>query len=328
MLQRRLQSEDMRRAAWALGLVLAIAAGAAEARHHAQKAQHPDFSGAWSDASLTYMERSEAFKTLTITEAQAADYEKKHRGKPPEAPPGEDEVGGLQSEWWETDVGLGRVRGQIRTSWIVAPADGHRPVTAAAKAFGKARRARNKVDFDNPEDRNAGERCIDDLGAGPPLDNGGFADNFQFVQTGDQLIIFAEWMSTFRIVRIGDTHHPPADIRLPGGDSIAHWEGDTLVIETTNFLPRDVDAPNGDRSADMRVIERLSRVSQSELLYTYAVTNPARYSQTWQAEMPLHTLKGQIYEFACHEGNYGMANILAAARRLEGKTIDGVGMGK
>jgi hypothetical protein len=263
------------------------------------------------------MERDDAFKALTATEAEAAAYEKKHRGQPPEVPPGEDDVGGAQAEWWETDVGLARIRGQIRTSWIVAPADGKRPTTAEAQALSKARRERRKVATDNPEDRTDGERCIDDTRAGPPLDNGAQNDNYQFVQTGDRLAIEGEWMHEVRVVRIGDRRHPPANIRLPTGDSIGWWDGDTLVIETTNFLSRDVDAPNGDPKADMKVIERLTRVSPGELLYSYAVTNPARFSQTWQAEMPLHAAKGPIYEYACHEGNYGLRNILAGARRQD-----------
>jgi hypothetical protein len=299
------------------GVAAAVAAGPVAARSHVKPAHRPDFTGLWSNASLTSMERDDAFKTLTITEAQAAAYEKAHRGKPPEAPPGEDDVGGGQSEWWETDVGLARVRGQIRTSWIVAPADGKRPMTPAAKAFSKARHERRKTDFDNPEGRDASERCVDDTGAGPPLDNGGYNDNFQIVQTGDLMVIRGEWMGAYRIVRIGDARHPPADVRLPGGDSIARWDGDTLVIETTNFLPRDVDAPSGDTRADMKVIERLSRASADTLTYGYSVTNPARFSQTWLAEMPLRATKGPIYEYACHEGNYGLVNMLAGARRQE-----------
>lgn len=303
----------MRAAAGCCGLILAMAAGPAAARGPAP-AKHPDLSGLWSTASLTSEERDDAFKTLTVSEADAAAYEKKHRGRPPEDP--EDTVGGAESEWWETDVGLARIRGQVRTSWIVSPADGKRPVTAQAKAFGKANRERSKVNFDNPEGRGRSERCLES-GAIPPLENGGYNDNYQFVQTGDALMIYAEWMSTWRIVRIGDAHHLPAGLRVPGGDSIAHWEGDTLVIETTNFLPRDINAPNGDASADMKVVERLSRVSPDELGYAFSVTSPARYTQTWMGEVAFRATKGPIYEFACHEGNYGLANMLAGARHAE-----------
>jgi hypothetical protein len=276
--------------------------------------RHPDFAGLWSTASLTSLERPEQLKSLVLTEAQAAAYEKAHRGKPPEIPPGEDTVGGLESEWWETDVGLARIRGQVRSSWLVSPADGQLPITKEAKAFFKARRMQRKAAVDNPEDREASERCIATDGAGPPLGNGGYNDNFEIVQAGDQLAIHAEWMSSLRIIRIGGPGHPPSEVRLASGDSTAHWEGDTLVIETTNFSTRDIDAPNGDLHADMRTVERLSRISPTELLYAFTVTNPAVFSQTWQGEMVLHATKGPLYEYACHEGNYGMANMLAGAR--------------
>lgn len=295
------------------GLVaLAIASGSA-AQPHAPS-RRPDFTGLWSTASLTNLERPDDLKTLSLTEAQAAAYEKAHRGKPPEFPPGEDSVDGANSEWWETDVGLARIRGQIRSSWLVAPADGKLPVTREAKAFSKARRARRKAAVDNPEDRDLSERCIATDGAGPPLGNGGLNDNLEIVQGGDELAIFAEWMSSLRVVHIGRDRHPPPEVRLANGDSIAHWEGDVLVIETTNFSARDVDSPRGDARADMRTIERLSRVSPTELLYSFSVTNPAVFSQTWQGEMVIKAAKGPIYEYACHEGNYGLTNILGGAR--------------
>jgi len=292
-------------------------------------AAHPDLSGAWSNASLTTQERDDAFKTLSVPDAEAAKYEKAHRGQPPEAPPGEDPVDGIKAEWWETDQGLARIRGQVRTSWIVAPADGKRPFTAAAKAQNKANRARSKLPPDNPEDRDRSERCVDDDGAGPPLDNGGYNDNYAFVQGPHELAIWAEWEHSVRIIRISEpgapaAGHPPPGVRLHMGDSIGHWDGRTLVVETTNFTPGEVRAADGDAAADMRVVERFTRLSPTEIFYEYAVTDPARYVGTWRAEQLLHPANGLIYEYACHEGNYGLANILAAARRLEGRKIDGV----
>ena len=314
-------------------LAAALLAGLGLSQPAAARARRaaPDLSGLWTNASLTEQERPDDFKTLVVTEAEARAFEAAHRGKPPEFPPGEDDVGGSASEWWERDVGLARIRGQLRTSWIVNPADGQRPATAAAKAFGKAEHARRKVDFDGPESRDPSERCTD-TGAGPPLDNGGYNDNFQFVQTPGYLAIHAEWMHDVRVIRIAAKgqalSHPRPDLRFAGGDSIGHWEGDTLVVETTNFSPVEVRDPNHNPAADMRVIERLTRVSPSEILYAYAVTNPARYTQTWQAEAVLRTTKGPIYEYACHEGNYGLPNILAGARRLEGKAVEDVTVGR
>jgi hypothetical protein len=284
---------------------------------------HPDLTGDWTTASLTDLERPDDFKTLVITEADAAKFEKIHRGKPPaDADDDADKaIGAAQTEWWETDVGMTRVRGQVRTSWIVDPADGKRPVTAAAKAARKARLELMKAPPDNPEGRFQSEQCLEP-GAAAPLIMGGYNDNYAFVQTPDRLVIYAEWMHDTRIVRIGETAHPPSAVRVAGGDSVGRWEGGTLVVETTNFTPAEVLAPDGDPAADMRIVERFTRVSQREILYAFSVTNPARFSQTWRAETVLRPANGRIYEFACHEGNHGLYNMLAIARRLEGRTID------
>jgi hypothetical protein len=307
----------------ALSLLAAALACGAEAR------PHPDFTGLWNPASLTPLERPDEFKTLTLTKAETAAFETKHRGKPPERAPGEDAVGGDQTEWWETDVGLARIRGQVRSSAIVAPANGKRPFTAAARAFNKVRREQRKLAPDGPEARDPGERCID-TGAGAPIENGAQTDLYELVQAGDRLAIYSEYMHDVRVVRISeaahgdDLRHPPPSVRLAGGDSIGWWEGPTLVIETTNYSPMDVDAPDGDPRADMKVVERLTRVSPTQIFYAYSLTNPARYSQTWQAELILNATKGPIFEYACHEGNYGLANILAGARHLEREGSDAV----
>ncbi|MBS0363902.1 MAG: hypothetical protein JSR98_21220 [Proteobacteria bacterium] len=309
----------MHRVAVVGGLAAWMLAGAAHAASPRALHQHPDFSGVWTSASLTNMERPDDFKALVATAAEAAKYEAAHRGKPPDVPPEDPDhnVGGVESEWWETDVGLARIRGQIRTSWVVAPADGQLPISPAAKAFYKARRDHRKVDFDNPEGREQSERCVETDGAGPPYQNGGYNDNLEMVSTGDRLVMHSEWMSSLRIVRIGAKDHLPADLRVPGGDSIAHWEGETLVIETTNFLPRDVDDPKGDPKADMKTVERFTRIGPDQLLYGFSVTNPAVFTQTWTGEMLLQRAKKPMYEYACHEGNYGLANMLTGARHVE-----------
>ena len=301
----------------------AVACAAAEARPYGGPRRLPDFTGIWNPASLTPLERPDEFKTLTLTPAEATAFEAKHRGKPPERGPGEvDPVGGPETEWWETDVGLARIRGHARSSAIVAPADGKRPFTAAARALNKVRRGNHTAPPSDPEARNPAERCVE-TGAGAPIENGEQVDLYQLVQAGDRLAIYSEYMHDVRVVRIskaphgGDLRHPPAYIRFAGGDSIGWWEGATLVVETTNYSPMDVDAPDGDRQADMKVVERFTQVSPTQIFYAYSLTNPARYSQTWRAELMLNATKAQIFEFACHEGNYALANMLSGARRLE-----------
>jgi len=154
--------------------------------------------------------------------------------------------------------------------------------------------------------------------------NGGYDDNFMLVQTTDSVAILAEYMHDVRIVRLGDAVHPPASVRRLMGDSIGHWEGDTLVIETTNFTRAEVgdDAPPG---ADMTVIERLTRVSPSELFYEFQVHDPAEFIQPWRGEMILRATKGPIYEYACHEGNYALPSILSAGRQADAAKVAAVG---
>jgi hypothetical protein len=304
--------------------VLLLGARAASAQPHTPPQR--DLTGIWTLASLTEMERPKAFKTLVIIEAEAQAFEKLRRNTPPDYATEADPTFDGTGEWWERDVGLARIRGQARTSWIVSPADGQRPLNAAAKASEKARDARRRIDFADPETRDRSERCIDS-GAGPPLTNGGANDLYQLVLAGDQLAIHAEWLDDLRVVRIGDTHHLPPQIRVLGGDSIAHWEGATLVVETTNFAPSDVRDPKGDPAADMKTVERLTRLSPQELFYEITVADPFRDSQTWKAEMVFQLSKKPMYEYACHEGNYALTNILAGHRRLEGRTVDGVAAG-
>jgi hypothetical protein len=295
----------------AVGLGLALAgAGAARAGPPS-----PDLSGLWSNGSLTKLERPKDLTGLVLSEAEAAAYEAKWRGKSPEI---EDDVGGADSEWWELDHGLGRVRGQARTSWIVSPADGKLPYTAAAKAVNTARMAGRKGPTNNPEDRGRTDRCLPGAAAGPPMLNGVYNNNYTFLQTREALVIHAEYFSDLRIVRLEPgAKHPPPAVRRWLGDSIGRWEGATLVIETTNFTPLEVDAPNGDPAADMVVTERLTRLGPTQLHYAFTVRNPARFIMPWQGEMVMQTAAGPMFEYACHEGNYSMTSMLAAARQAE-----------
>lgn len=309
------RGRDLRRRL-VLGFVGLCLAAPAAAEYRAPRTAYgvPDFDGAWTNNSLTKLQRPDEFKALVVSDAEAAAFEKIRRGKPPEI---KDDVGGADSEWWDTDVGLARIRGGVRTSWIVAPADGQIPLTVAAKAANQALTDRRKVDFDHPEIRDLGERCLGTEAAGPPLRNGGQSDNFKIVQTPDQIAILAEYGGNVRIVRLGQARHPPASVRLRMGDSIGRWEGETLVVETTNFSPVEVRASDGDTGADMRVVERFTRTSPTEFLYAFEVRNPARFAQSWQGEMAFRTLAAPIFEYACHEGNYSLPGILSGARQQE-----------
>jgi hypothetical protein len=266
--------------------------------------------GRWTTGTLTPFERPDEFKVLIPTEAEATAFEAKYRGKPPPIP--DDAIGAVDSEWWETDVGLARIRGRPRSSWIVSPADGQTPYTHAAKAANKARRERSKTNFDNPEGRPDGERCLST--GGSPLEAGAYTNGFQILETRDAVVILTEWMTEVRVIRLPPARHAPSTVRDRMGDSIGWWEGATLVVDTTNFAPSIVKAPDGDAAADLRVIERFTRLSAGELHYTFLVANPARYVQPLQGEMVFRSTDQPMFEFACHEGNYGLRNVLAGGR--------------
>jgi hypothetical protein len=319
----------------AFAALLAAAATAQAAGYHAPRNGfgQPDLQGTWTNASLTSLQRPAMFKSLTLTEPEAQALEKRRaavraaQDRPTDpsagAPPVANDPGGYNASWTDPGVALGRIDGQVRTSWLVDPANGQLPYSPAGrKAYGEAlRKARNS--WDGPENRPLGERCILGFGstAGPPMLNVLYNNNYQIVQSSDAVAILVEMNHDTRIVRLTDRKHPQADIRPWMGDSVGWWEGDTLVVETTNFNPGESLRPYFSNSVFLspgaKVTERFTRTSPTQILYQFAVDDPATYSQVWKAEMPLNAAKGPVYEYACHEGNYALPGILAGARQAE-----------
>jgi hypothetical protein len=304
-------------------LVLLLAASSAQAagyRAPRNALGHPDLGGLWTSTSLTELERPARFKTLTVPDAEAAAYEQ-HR-------PGEfsntdiDDVGGRQSEanFWDLGARLARIDGKARTSWIVEPADGRLPYTKEGAAE-RARHAQAVSSPANPESRTPSERCLVAgwAAAGPPMLNSPYANEYQIVETPGAVAIHMESVHDVRIVRLDERRHAPPNIRPWMGDSIGWWEGETLVVETTNFNPGD--APKLPTtlyiSTEAKVTERFTRIGPGRLLYEFAVDDPKTFSQVWRAQMLFEASKGPIYEYACHEGNYSLPGILAGARREE-----------
>ena len=293
-----------------LAFAAAGSAVAADYRAPRTAAGDPELEGAWTTSTLTPFERPDELKALVLTEAEAAAFERKYRGKPPPIP--DDALGAADSEWWETDVPLVRIRGQARSSWIVAPADGKTAYTAAAKAANMARRERSKTNFDHPEVRPDGERCL--APAAAPLEAGPYNNGFLLLQTPGAVVIHIEWMSELRIVRLDEDRGAKTAVRSRTGASSGWWEGETLVVRTTGFAPAVVRAPDGDPTADMLVIERFTRTSPAELHYSFLISNPSRYVQPLQGETVFSATSERLFEFACHEGNYALGNVLAGGR--------------
>ena len=321
---------------------LALSAGAAGYHAPLNGFGQPDLGGVWTNASLTSLQRPAMFKSLTLTDAEAAALEKRRaamraqQDKPSDptagAPPAANDPGGYNASWTDPGVSLGRINGQVRTSWIVDTPDGRLPYSAEGHtAYVEAlRKARNS--WDGPENRPLGERCVLGFGstAGPPMLNVLYNNNYQIVQSKDSVAILVEMNHDARIIRLTDRTHPGKDVRPWMGDSVGWWEGQTLVVETTNFNPGESLRPYFDNSIllspNARVTERFTRVSPTQILYQFAVDDPATYAKVWHAEMPLNATKGPVYEYACHEGNYALPGILAGARQAEreGKKIEAV----
>jgi hypothetical protein len=291
----------------------------------------PDLQGLWTNTALTFLQRPPIFKGLIATDKEEAMLLagfKQMTGnildpapidpKLP-APPVVKEA--PQADYIEMDLHLGRIDGQPRSSWIVDPADGRLPYTEATR---KARAADAKApeNFDNPENRDTQERCLTAIGSpeGPPMMNTGFNGNYQIIQTRDYVAIEVEMNHDVRIIRMGDRTHLPAAIQPWLGDSVGWWDGDTLVVETTNLNPKGHIYSLGGGfgySPRTKIVERFTRTANDRILYAFSVDDPLTFTKVWRAEMPMRATKGPIYEYACHEGNYSLPNILAGARAQE-----------
>jgi hypothetical protein len=335
---------------FALSLLAALAlAGAAQAQ--AYKAPRnafgqPDLSGVWTNASLTSLVRPAQFKSLTISEEQAKAIEAARaranaaQSRPTDpnagAPRAGQDPGGYNSFWTDPGATMGRIAGQVRTSWIVDPSDGQLPYTISGKKLMDDTQFKARNTFDGPEARPLGERCILGFGstAGPPMLNVLYNNNYQIQQAKDSVVIVVEMNHDARIIRLTDRKHPPQNVRQWMGDSYGWWDGDTLVVETANFQPGESLRPYFGNSIFIspngRVTERFTRISPTQILYEFSVDDPTTYSKVWKAEMPLNASKGPVYEYACHEGNYALPGILGGARRAEaeGRKPEAVDLGE
>jgi len=285
---------------------------------------HPDLQGVWTNATLTPLERPAEFAgKATLSDAEAKAYERKDTEtntldgsvendfNKRTGGPG---VGAYNNLFVDRGSELARVDGVKRTSLIIDPPDGRIPLTAAAREQSNGGLARYSR-FDSVKDRPLSERCIIGFGstAGPPMLPVLYNNNYQIVQTGDAVMILVEMVHDARIIRLNGTHASP-DIRLLFGDSIGHWEGDTLVVDTTNFTGKTRFRGS---AANLHVVERFRRVDANTILYRATIDDPSAFAKPWTLEYPFVSTAGPVYEYACHEGNYAMTDILGGARRME-----------
>ncbi len=267
----------------------------------------------------------------TPAESAARRARRAAAAKPPAAAttPGQgDDVGQEQSEFADDDGGLTRIDGGQRTSLIVDPADGRLPYTEAGRRLAEAASRPDPHAFDGPENRPASERCLvaPNGQEGPPLLSGPDDNLVQIVETPGAVGVLTEMIHDLRLVRMGGAHAAVRTHPLQG-DAIGRWEGETLVIETVDQNPFAASRETGGGvlwiSPDAKVTERLRRTSPTEILYRFTVEDPAVYARPWTGEAVLRRVDKPVFEYACHEGNYALANALSGARAAEKPTRGG-----
>jgi hypothetical protein len=278
----------------------------------------PDLQGTWNFSTITPLERPAEFTGKPfLTDAETAEYERvvmqrSNRDNRDKSSP-EADVGGAYNEfWWDRGVHAARVNGKTRTSLIVDPPDGKIPdLTPAAQQRVAARAEERRLHpADGPEDRSLGERCLL-FNAGPPMLSGPYNNYVQLFQSRDHVVIFNEMIHHARVIPLDGRPHLPAAIRSWQGDPRGRWDGNTLVVETTNFTDKTNVRGSGEQ---LRLVERFTRADAKTLLYEFTVDDPASFTKPWTAILPMAKTEDQIYEYACHEANYAMSGILRGAR--------------
>jgi hypothetical protein len=286
---------------------------------------HPDLQGVWTNATLTPMDRPAVFAgKATISDAEAAKWEKAQSDEVTAADgksdadfhrrAGSGETGGYNALFIDRGSELARVDGEKRTSLIIDPPDGKTP-PMTAEARQRLASTRRGGGTDSVKDRALSERCLMSFGSssGPPMLPVLYNNNYEIVQTPDSVVILVEMIHDARIVRMNAAHGPDS-VRKWLGDSVGHWDGDTLVVDTTNFNP----AVNfRGSSKNLHVIERFTRVDAKTILYRATVDDPTTFSKSFTLEYPFRATNDQIFEYACHEGNYSIVDILGGARKAD-----------
>ena len=320
----------------------------------------PDLQGNWSNETQTPIERM-GKQGLTLTDEQAAVIEKRAQdveefrdkasdpNRPPPVKGGNNQaltapgepsfieriaeaaggaVGGYNGFWLDPGLSVIRIDGVARSSIIVDPPDGRLPpLTAEGKKrlAERAALAKKFGEFDHPEMRPLSDRCLVSFGsnAGPPmLPNYFYNNNYTIVQTKDHVLIMTEMVHDVRVIRLGTTEHAPPQVQPWFGDSIGRWEGDTLVVETTNINPTQLAQtsilwPYRGASEKLKVTERFSRTGPDTIVYKFTMEDPSTFTAPFSGELPFNRIDEMIHEYACHEGNYAMSNILSGERAKE-----------
>ena len=342
-------SSALARRAITLGAILAVAALTGPLALSAQSTSgwqmprtawgDPNLQGDWTNATLTPFQRRggqgpilTAEQVLAIESGQAEAVAERAAPSDPNRPP--PPAGGTNpicidgptscynEVYRQPGETVAYIDGEPRSSLVTYPADGRVPdrtdeAGRRIEAFNASRA--DFGPFDHPELRPLAERCLVSFGssAGPPmLPNYWYNNNYTIVQNADYVMINIEMVHDLRIIRLGEPKLLPDGLYPWFGDSWGHWEGNTLVVETTNFNP-DHWFQGAPPSKERKITERFTRVGDETILYEFSIDDPVIYTGVWGGEIPFTKLEGQVYEYACHEANYSLGNVLSGARYQE-----------
>lgn len=293
----------------ALAVVLIGVPAAGQSSSHAK-----DLEGLWSNETLTPLERPRDLATKEFfTPEEAAAFEKKVvQNRIDDPNDGEGNVADPKV-WWERATKVGANR---RTSLIVDPPNGRVPALTpeAQKRMADDRAATRLHPADKASDRSLQERCLLSPTTGPPMLPGPYNNNYQIVQTRDYVTITVEMIHETRIIAMDGRSHLPPGMRKWLGDSIGHWENNTLIVDTTNFTNKTHFRGSDE---NLHLIERFTRTGPDTILYEFTVDDPTAFVAPWKAEIPMRRSAGPMYEFACHEGNFALGRMLSIARQAE-----------
>jgi len=286
---------------------------------------HPDFSGVWNNASLTPLERpAELTNKQFFTEQEAAQFEKTRLREVNRDRRDGSNQADLDRAYNEAFFDRGtRVSRTMRTSLIVDPANGKVPplTSEARKKWAEIQAGFVAHPADGPEDRPLPDRCLMFSQAGPPMLPGNYNDNYLIVQNDDTIVIKAEMGDITRIIPLNGRAHLPSYQRSWSGDSVGHWEGEALVVDTTNFRTslrsRFGVIYDGMTDENLHVTERFTREGTGMIRYRATVDDPTVYTAPWTVEIAMNKSEARLFEYACHEGNYGMTGVLAGYRAQE-----------
>jgi hypothetical protein len=302
-------------------LILVTAAILATRPLAAQAPAHPDFGGIWNSATATPLERPARLKDKAFfNPAEAAEWEREMaaQDQEPSAQAASKNVGTYNTAFREFGLHVVKTR---RTSIITDPPDGRIPALTPAAAAAKRRRSEALRNPGGAQDLGLQDQCLIFPTAVPPMIPYSYNSNYQVIQTKDEMMLQVEMIHETRVIPLDGRPHLPSSVRLWLGDSVGHWDGSTLVVDTTNF--NDANGFFGDAGGmfgsdrNLHVVERFSFLDADTLLYRFEVDDSTAFTRPWKGELTMARTSGPIYEYACHEGNYALPNLLNGFRSAD-----------